>query len=71
MLKNLEAIKGSTEISKNNQKTINGGLIPTGSGPQCFYFNSGYNNDGAECSTPLGANGRGRCLTGICSPNCH
>lgn len=67
MLKNLESITGSSEISKNNQKALNGGLTPGGSGPQCYYYNSGYNNNGAVCD----ADGYpGRCATGVCSPDC-
>lgn len=71
MIKKLTTITGTQKISKESQKALNGGWGPTpgGSGPQCYYINNSNNNDGAVCSTPQGLNGKGRCLTGVCSPD--
>ena len=71
MIKKLATITGTQEISKKSQKKVNGGMLPppTGSGPQCYYYNKNNNNNGAVCDTPQGLNGKGRCATGVCSPD--
>jgi len=66
MLKNVLNINGAQELSKNTQKTVNGGF-----GPTEFVESCSPGTDGLACLTPEGAHGQGICTGGHCSPNCH